>query len=75
MTLAIDLTAGTVGGASGVFVGQPFDTVKVRLQAAAPGTFTSPLDCLVKTVKNEGVSCGQWHWQWLLPLSTEAATW
>lgn len=40
--------------------GQPFDTIKVRLQtqvangpAAARG-FTGPVDCLVKTVRNEG---------------------
>jgi hypothetical protein len=28
-----DLTAGIVGGCSGIVAGQPFDTVKVRLQA------------------------------------------
>lgn len=33
---------------------QPFDIVKVRVQTAAPGTFSSPLDCATKLLKNEG---------------------
>ena len=48
-----DLTAGTIGGCSGIVAGQPLDTVKVRLQST--NSFTGPLDCLVKTVRNEGV--------------------
>lgn len=38
-------------------VGQPFDTIKVRLQTQVPGMplrFSGPLDCLYKTVRNEG---------------------
>lgn len=52
--------AGGVGGISTVFVGHPFDTVKVRLQTMpVVGPGQSPLysgtwDCLKKTVKLEG---------------------
>ena len=47
-----DLTAGTIGGVSGVVVGQPMDTVKVRLQtnAAYRGTW----HCLSTTAAREG---------------------
>ncbi|KAL1413029.1 Mitochondrial carrier protein ymc2 [Vanrija albida] len=49
-----DLVGGSVGGVAQVLVGQPFDIVKVRVQTAAPGTFSSPLDCAAKLLKNEG---------------------
>ncbi|KAL9966783.1 hypothetical protein ACROYT_G024904 [Oculina patagonica] len=53
--------AGGFGGVCGVTIGHPFDTIKVRLQTAPlpiPGEeplFRGTLDCLVKTVRNEGV--------------------
>jgi hypothetical protein len=53
--VAIDLCAGTIGGCSGIIAGGPFDTIKVRLQAAAPGVFQGPVDCFLKTVRREGV--------------------
>lgn len=34
-----DILAGTTGGVAQVFVGQPFDIVKVRLQTAPPGLY------------------------------------
>jgi len=36
-------------------VGHPFDTIKVRLQTSTSTQFAGPLDCLLKTVRNEGV--------------------
>ncbi|KAL6049158.1 Solute carrier family 25 member 45 [Balamuthia mandrillaris] len=39
---------------SGVFVGHPFDTLKVRLQTAPRGTYKNLFDCFTKTVKKEG---------------------
>jgi len=36
-------------------VGHPFDTVKVRLQTTSQSQFKGPLDCLLQTVRNEGV--------------------
>ncbi|KAL1921670.1 uncharacterized protein VTP21DRAFT_10312 [Calcarisporiella thermophila] len=56
-----DCLSGTAGGLLQVVVGQPFDTVKVRLQTMPrplPGEvprYTGMLDCVTKTVKNEGV--------------------
>ncbi|CAK9435508.1 uncharacterized protein LODBEIA_P02350 [Lodderomyces beijingensis] len=49
-----DLFAGTMGGIAQVLVGQPFDTVKVRLQSAPEGTYSGALDVIKQLVKNEG---------------------
>lgn len=48
--------SGIVGGISCVYAGQPFDTVKVRIQAqsAANPLYAGPLDCLRKTVAQGG---------------------
>lgn len=32
-----------------------FDTIKVRLQTTQRAQFKGPLDCLLQTVRNEGV--------------------
>mmetsp|Transcript_55919 Transcript_55919/g.137039 ORF Transcript_55919/g.137039 Transcript_55919/m.137039 type:complete len:309 (-) Transcript_55919:1271-2197(-) len=57
-----NIVAGTCGGVSIVAVGHPFDTVKVRLQCQNallhPGQaplYTGPLDCVRKTLAQEGV--------------------
>ncbi|ORX97735.1 mitochondrial carrier [Basidiobolus meristosporus CBS 931.73] len=55
-----DCVAGSAGGILQVFAGQPFDTVKVRLQTQptpAPGIaplYTGTLDCVRKTIAQEG---------------------
>lgn len=36
-------------------VGHPFDTVKVRLQTTDATRFSGPLQCVLQTVRNEGV--------------------
>ena len=33
-----------------------FDTVKVRLQTSKDGQFKGPLDCVLRTIRVEGVS-------------------
>ncbi|XP_077096380.1 solute carrier family 25 member 47-A isoform X4 [Siphateles boraxobius] len=48
-----DFLAGSVGGACGVAVGYPLDTVKVRIQTQKQ--FTGVWQCIVKTGKKEGV--------------------
>lgn len=48
------ILAGTVAGVAGIVVGQPFDTVKVRMHTSRVGTYASPLDCAVKVVRLEG---------------------
>lgn len=55
-----DCTAGSIGGIFQVLAGQPFDTVKVRLQTQPTLSkgevpqFTGALDCAVQTFKKEG---------------------
>ncbi|KAG2426438.1 hypothetical protein HYH02_014796 [Chlamydomonas schloesseri] len=55
---ARELFAGFGAGAANVVSGYPFDTVKVRLQSAAPGTYRGALDCAVKVVQREGLRRG-----------------
>ncbi|CAH2351492.1 mitochondrial glycine transporter Ymc1p [[Candida] railenensis] len=49
-----DLIGGTIGGIAQVIVGQPFDTVKVRVQSAPEGTYSGALDVIKKLMANEG---------------------
>ncbi|VEU23633.1 DEKNAAC104918 [Brettanomyces naardenensis] len=51
---AKDIFAGTVGGIAQVLVGQPFDTTKVRIQSAPPGTYSSAVDVVRKLLQLEG---------------------
>ncbi|KAL0089839.1 mitochondrial carrier [Phycomyces blakesleeanus] len=48
-----DFVAGNFGGMANVLVGQPLDTIKVRLQLDN-GRFKGAWDCTVQTIKNEG---------------------
>ncbi|KAJ2710752.1 Mitochondrial carrier protein ymc2 [Coemansia spiralis] len=48
-----DCLAGSVGGVAQVFAGQPFDTVKVRLQTQ-PDVYRGTMDAVRKTVQNDG---------------------
>lgn len=55
--VAQDLIAGTVGGWAQVIVGQPLDTIKVRLQTQpSPPIYRNATDCFSQLVKQEGVS-------------------
>ncbi|TGZ81550.1 mitochondrial carrier [Ascodesmis nigricans] len=47
--------AGVFSGIAKLSVGHPFDTIKVRLQTSQKDRFKGPLDCLLKTLRNEGV--------------------
>ena len=49
-----DMLASFVGSAACVYTGQPFDTVKVRLQCANPGQYTGAIDCGKQVIVNEG---------------------
>ena len=46
-------TAGAAGGAACVLAGQPFDTIKVKMQTF-PDVHRSVLQCLVRTIRVEG---------------------
>ncbi|KAI8070654.1 mitochondrial carrier domain-containing protein [Gilbertella persicaria] len=51
-----DLVAGTVGGWSQVIVGQPLDTIKVRIQTQpSPPIYKNAMDCTQQLVRQEGV--------------------
>ncbi|KAJ1936208.1 hypothetical protein GGF37_005701, partial [Kickxella alabastrina] len=48
--------AGIASGATKLFVGHPFDTVKIRCQVeGGHGRFKGPMDCLLSTVRQEGL--------------------
>ncbi|KAM3079341.1 hypothetical protein ACMFMG_005775 [Clarireedia jacksonii] len=47
--------AGIFSGVSKLAVGHPFDTIKVRLQTSTASQFNGPLQCLLLTLRKEGV--------------------
>ena len=47
--------AGVFSGIAKLSVGHPFDTIKVRLQTSQKSQFSGPLDCLLQTLRKEGV--------------------
>lgn len=53
----IDFIAGSVGGVSIVIVGQPLDTVKVKMQTF-PTMYNGMIDCTLRTYKTEGLFRG-----------------
>ncbi|XP_033115923.1 mitochondrial basic amino acids transporter-like [Anneissia japonica] len=57
MTMAHDFIAGCFGGAAGVLVGHPFDTVKVRLQAQSYQNprYSGIINCFSTIVRKESV--------------------
>ena len=54
---AKNVFSGTLSGIAGCLVGHPFDTVKVRLQTQPVKNplYRGPIDCVVKTLKWEGM--------------------
>ena len=50
----IDLISGCAGGIANVAVGQPLDTIKVKIQTY-PRLYSSALSCCVDTLKLEGI--------------------
>lgn len=56
-----DFLAGCAGGIAQVVVGQPFDIVKVRMQAAAQDLYKNAWDCFRKIVALEGGLSALWR--------------
>ena len=52
--LRTELVAGSIGGSLGIFIGFPFDLVKVKLQSH-PTLYTSAWQCFVQTLKEGGI--------------------
>eukprot|EP00118_Oscarella_pearsei_P027011 m.310655 g.310655 ORF g.310655 m.310655 type:complete len:298 (+) comp53489_c0_seq1:65-958(+) len=54
--MVVDFIAGWSGGAAGLLVGHPFDTVKVRLQMDGPEKkYRGIVDCVGKIIRKEGI--------------------
>jgi hypothetical protein len=49
-----EFLAGGIAGSIGIFIGYPFDTVKVNLQAH-PTRYASAVDCFKQSIKHEGI--------------------
>lgn len=47
--------AGVFSGIAKLSVGHPFDTIKVRLQTSEKTQFRGPVDCVMQTLRKEGV--------------------
>ncbi|PWY75114.1 alpha-1,6 mannosyltransferase subunit [Aspergillus heteromorphus CBS 117.55] len=47
---------GVFSGIAKLSVGHPFDTVKVRLQTSTESHFRGPWDCVLQTVRKEGIT-------------------
>ncbi|XP_066992024.2 mitochondrial ornithine transporter 1 isoform X2 [Anabrus simplex] len=54
---AIDFIAGSLGGVAMVLVGQPLDTVKVKMQTF-PALYQGMAHCFQQTLKKEGIARG-----------------
>lgn len=52
------LAAGGFGGVCAVVVGHPFDLVKVRLQTAERGVYSSAIDVVRKSIARDGLRRG-----------------
>lgn len=46
-----------IGGIANVYVGQPLDTIKVKMQTF-PNLYKSGVDCGIKTFKKDGIYRG-----------------
>lgn len=56
MTQPLSILTGASAGATEAFVVVPFELVKIRLQdKASAGKYNGMVDCVMKTVKNEGL--------------------
>ncbi|CAM1292336.1 SLC25A15 (predicted) [Pycnogonum litorale] len=54
---AVDFFAGSLGGIACVYIGQPLDTVKVKMQTF-PDVHSNMITCFKSTLRNEGVVHG-----------------
>jgi solute carrier family 25 2-oxodicarboxylate transporter 21 len=56
MNQSLSILTGATAGATESFVVVPFELVKIRLQdKASAGRYNGMIDCVAKTVKNEGI--------------------
>lgn len=53
----IDFVAGSLGGVALVYVGQPLDTVKVKMQTF-PSMYKGMVNCFLRTLRTDGIARG-----------------
>jgi len=53
--IAIDVLASVAGSFACIYTGQPFDTVKVRMQTSVVGEYSSTFECFWRVLKTEGI--------------------
>ncbi|KAG8224793.1 hypothetical protein J437_LFUL002238 [Ladona fulva] len=53
----IDFIGGSLGGIASVYVGQPLDTVKVKMQTF-PNLYSGMVNCFQRTLQREGLARG-----------------
>lgn len=53
----IDFTSGSLGGVALVYVGQPLDTIKVKMQTF-PTLYTGMVNCFKETLVSDGIARG-----------------
>ena len=66
-----DIASTTVGSAACVLVGQPFDTVKVRIQVLSSEFGSSSMSCIRQTIADEGLAA---LWRGYMPAFAGAVT-
>ena len=57
VTGSIDLIAGSLGGVANVLVGQPLDTIKVKMQTF-PHLYRNAISCFRTTIASDGIRRG-----------------
>jgi hypothetical protein len=66
-----DIVATTIGSAACVLVGQPFDTIKVRIQVLSAEYGNNSMACIRKTITDEGIAA---LWKGYVPAFAGAVT-
>ena len=49
------LICSSIAGFVAAFVGSPVDVTKTRIMNAKPGVYNGVLDCILKTIRNDGL--------------------
>lgn len=66
------LTCASMAGVTACVVGSPVDVLKTRVMNAPQGTYSNPVDCFVKTLKNEGPTA---FYKGFMPNCMRLASW
>jgi len=59
-------------GLTAAFFGSPVEVIKTRIMTSNPGFYSGPIDCAIKTVKNEGYSA---LYKGIVPYAVRQMSW